>query len=195
MLQYLIPGYIFIVLTSYFFSKRPKNQTFILIWSIVISFLIQSFFYALHLIIFTDTVFPRELKILITTVFSVVLAFLVIWLEKTNVLNKLSAKLFRRTLRDDFWSDIIDSELGTQLKVFLKSGVIYTGKLALREEKGMDSFFAFSDYFVRYPDGRTFKAGDVEIPSVAVIPLREIERAELFYNPSTKVILFSKKNK
>lgn len=106
-------------------------------------------------------------------------------------LNSKYGKMFLNRLNhkspnDDIWLDVIDYDLGTDMRVFLKnSNVYYDGEFTIREEKGNDSWFVFRNYRM-YENGTEVKNGDKKKKRLA-INLNSIERIELFYEDDTKI--------
>ena len=66
---------------------------------------------------------------------------------KSPKVKRSMLKVFHQTLNDDIWSDILNYEVGANLKVYLKDKDYFIiGQYRLNEEKGEDSWFVLSGY-------------------------------------------------
>ena len=93
-----------------------------------------------------------------------------------------------KSIHNDIWSDIVDYDKGTIMKVFMKNNnVIYLGYLGIHEENGNDSWFVLTDYKCIYSNETEFDSRDSSNMTTVAIPLREVERIELFYDNNTKI--------
>jgi len=94
-----------------------------------------------------------------------------------------------KTIHEDIWRNIIDYKNGTILKIYLKSqSAIYIGKLAIHEERSLDSWFVLKDYICMYLEkNEEFDSSLCPQPTAVAINLNEVERVELLYCTDTKV--------
>jgi hypothetical protein len=101
-------------------------------------------------------------------------------------------KTTRKSINNDLWRDVIDCDLGTIVKIFMKSqATVYIGKLAAREENGLESWFLLADYKCKYVDkNEEFNSKTHPTPTRVMIPLSEVERVELFYDTDTELFSY-----
>lgn len=145
-LQYIIPGYISIVVFNFALSNKMdiKNT---LITSCVVSYLLLSFVSLIRIRWFRwipDTaIIISGLSVLI----GVVVACLMAILSQRKWFRIVTVKLFHKTLNNDIWRDVFDLENGSNLKVYLKDKDYYIiGHLKNYEEKENDSWIALSSF-------------------------------------------------
>lgn len=145
-LQYIVPGYISIVILNFALSKKldVKNT---LISSCVVSYLLLSLVSLIRVKWFkwipNTAISNSGLSILIGIIFVCIIAVL----SQRKWFRKITVKLFHKTLNNDIWRDILDLENGSNLKVYLKDKNYYIiGHLKNYEETGIDSWIALSAF-------------------------------------------------
>ena len=192
MLQYFISGFIFLKVFCFLATKNNLNTSFFTILSVVISFVITSTVRLLDAVILPQLEFIIWAEVVVCALTSVCLAFVMYCVYLSKAIRTFLSKFAHKSFNDDIWRDIVDYDKGTTFKVFLKGNeIIYIGKLIAHEEKGLDSWFALKDYTCMYMDEGTttyeFDSTEIDMPSIAVINFRDIERAELFYKVDTQI--------
>lgn len=185
LLQYFIPGYWVLFLFCFLTSKKI-NATTKNILSCVISYILLSLIYLIRNIIPLNLI-PNNalsnsaLSLIIGTIFSILISFILIN-EKTS---KILTKFFYKTINDNIWRDVLDLENGSNLKVYVKDKDYYViGSCDTYEENGDSSWISISG-FAKY-DKITNKEynneeGYINDYSVLyVIRLSDIEHIEVF---------------
>lgn len=168
---FIIPGFLWIMFYCYLRHKPLMNMGLIVFWSLAISYCLRW--------ISNDEI----LWIAIVGIISD-LGLCVFLNSKIGkmCLNKLNHK----SPNDDIWLDVIDYELGTKMRIFLKNSDTYLeGEFTIREEKSNDSWFVLRNYHT-YKNGAEINNRDTQKKRLAV-NLNTIERIELFYEDETKI--------
>ncbi|HBG4218863.1 TPA: hypothetical protein KQD30_001993 [Clostridioides difficile] len=129
LLEYFVPGFIFLTIRNFYYSKDYTKDKYIIVKSIVISFLFYELLYPILMII------PN--KHVSNYLFIIIVIFISIMYLKFNVEDKI-IDIFgvgQRINEDDF-ANIIDVEKGTWVKVYLpEESIIYLGKLKYYSNK------------------------------------------------------------
>lgn len=189
MLQYFVPGFIFICLFSFFRSAK-FNETTVTIWSVVISYLcvvvahvINGWFPALHLSQWGLLLAPSAL--------AVIFSLLSIGVLKLECIKRILLHINHKSQYKSIWDDLIDYKDGTTVFVSMRDqNVGYCGRLFEIEENGTDSWFALSDYCKVDPN--TYEilqnpSGDQGPPTLLTLNLHDISAIELYYNQGSVV--------
>lgn len=183
-LQYVIPGYICVVVFTFALSKKIDTKN-ILVISCVISYALLSIVSLIRIKWFNwipnTAIINSGLSMIIGILFVCLMAIL----SQRKWFKKITVKLFHKTLNNDIWRDVLDLENGSNLKVYLKNQDYYIiGHHKSHEEKGNDSWIALSA-FAKF-DKKTNKNYENE-PSYLdrkdiIITLRfaDIEHIEIF---------------
>lgn len=184
-----LPGFIFMI--TYNWLNNNKNDiSLITIWSLFISVLIKSFCTTIHSFVFRNVQFIDSSKIIIYSLMGVLLSFLIIWLKKSVIIQRLLYISNNKSINNDIFDDIIDYEEPTMMKICIKnSSVYYVGKFCFREEKGLDSWIALINYC--YADKKTneviYDSCSSGLNSIMIINLKDVERIEIIYENESKV--------
>lgn len=145
-LQYIIPGYISVILFEFALSKKINVKN-MLIASCVISYALLSMVSLIRINWFdwipNTAIINSGLSIIIGILFVCLIAIL----SQRKWFRKITVKLFHKTLNNDIWRDVLDLEKGSNLKVYLKDKDYYViGHHKNHEEKGNDSWIALSAF-------------------------------------------------
>lgn len=137
-LQYFLPGYWAIILFSFLNSKKIDRKM-ILVLSCLFSYLSIALISLFKQI--DNALILSGVSFVVLTVLTIVVSILYSakWFKKALV------KLFHKTPHSDIWSDVLEFDKGSNLKVSFKGndvGII--GHHVVHEEKGDDSWFAIS---------------------------------------------------
>lgn len=139
-LQYFIPGYIFLIILISIISKKIENVTVKFIWSCVISYAII----AINNAVFNIT--DIWLDVLITIGMAIFLGILFAKLYLWKTFHKLIFKFFNKSPHDSIWRTLLDLKNGSNLIVFLKNSSHYIiGQYDCHEEKD-DGWFCLTCY-------------------------------------------------
>lgn len=145
-LQYFVPGFIGIKIISRLISKKIEN-TYLFILSCVYSYvfisLIGLFNACVKWSILDNTLAISAIAIILCVIASCIISRVI----KSPKIKKSILNIFHCTLNDDIWADILNYEVGSNLKVYLKDKDYFIiGQYRLNEDKGEDSWFALSGY-------------------------------------------------
>ncbi len=184
-----LPGFIYIQLYSWLNSKK-NDITITTLWSLIISFIIKSFYSVIHSIVVTTYVFNDALKIIIYIITAILLSVLVAALKKWKCVAKFLKWLNDKTLNEDIFDDVLDYKKPCILQIYLKtSPKLYIGRFVLREEKGLDSWIVLSDYVQMNTNNmeEEYCPSDHKQKSMVALNLRDIERIEIIYDNNSEV--------
>lgn len=180
-LEYFIPGYIFIktfqILTS---RKPPKDQ---LVLSIVFSYIIKGICSVGHQYFFTDIVFPWGCRVAVLLFLALILSLITVVISELKFVNEIIIKINHKSIHNDIWQDVIDYNNGATMR-FIYDDVMYIGVLDLHEEKGNDSWFILDDYTIEENNGDTRCSRDMMAKGVntkLAVNLNGVKRVELYY--------------
>lgn len=137
-LQYFLPGYWAIILFSFLNSKKIDKKM-ILVLSCLFSYLsitLISLFKQIN-----NTLVLSGISFIVLTALIIIISILYSAKWFKNVL----VKLFHKTPHSDIWSDVLDFDKGSNLKVYFNDNDIgIIGHHVVHEENGDDSWFAIS---------------------------------------------------
>lgn len=187
-MELFLPGYIFMLLFLWL-NSRKLDLTIIALWSMFISYIIQSIWSIIHQFTLSKIIISSELTIIIYIITAVVMCLVFTYIKNNSlILQKLLYKS-HKTGNDDIFDDIIDYNLPTMMCVYMKSNILYIGKFSIKEEKGLDSWITLINYFSadKETKEKIFDPDEKNLKSVVVLNLRDIERIELIYEDESKV--------
>ena len=176
-LEYFIPGFIFIKIFQLLTSRESSEHQLIL--SIVISYLIKGMCSVGHQYFYSDIVFSWGWRVIILLSFALTLSLITVVISELKFVNKIITKINHKTIHGDIWQDVIDYKKGTTMS-FIYENTEYTGVLDLHEEKGNDSWFILDNYVIK-ENGGTYCARDMRVKSKLAVNLNGIKRIELYY--------------
>ena len=180
-LQFYVPGFIFLSIFRYLTSKIIKDSQSGVILSVVVSYALISITEILttKLNLFKDSVL---IKSGITIVFGSVVSIIFALLFRSVWFSKALAIFFNKTPNDDIWMDILDFKKGSNLKIYERGKDYYvTGHHFVNEEKGSDSWFAITAY-----SKKNFQNDDIiedhskDDKAIFVVRLCDVEHIEIF---------------
>lgn len=181
----------FIFMYTYNWLNNKKNDISLMtLWSLFISFLLKSFYSALHTIVLSDIKIYDSIKIIIFSITGFLLAILFTYLKKTRFFTGLLYKINNKSINDDIFDDIIDYDKKTMMNIYLKSSdIYYIGRFSFREENGINSWISLIDYYCvdKKTNNVVFNPEGGGLNSSVVINLSNIERIELIYEKDSKV--------
>lgn len=146
LLQYIVPGYIVIMMVCFALSKKVNGKN-LLVFSCIVSYVLISFIALLRTRYFTKIPNNPIVNSALSIILGAVLACIIVIVSQRKWFQKVTIKLFHKTLSDDIWRDVFDLENGSNLKVFLKDKDYYLiGHLKNYEEKEDSSWLALSGF-------------------------------------------------
>lgn len=139
-LQYFIPGYLFIIIFRFLTNKKIE-KSIVLIMSCVLSYvflsLTKSYCESTNIFIISA----------ITVIIAVVCGLLFSLIYISKWFSWILVHVFHKTVHDDIWHDVFDFKNGSNLKVYFKDKDYYViGSYRISEDNGNDSWFAISGY-------------------------------------------------
>lgn len=137
-LQYFLPGYWSIILFSFLNSKKTDRKM-ILVLSCLLSYLsitLISLFKQIN-----NTLVLSGVSFIVLTALTIVVSIL----YSTKWLKKVLVRIFHKTPHSDIWSDVLEFDKGSNLKIYFKENDIgIIGHHVVHEENGDNSWFAIS---------------------------------------------------
>ena len=183
------PGFIFIQIYNWLIAKKHMKLSVIIFWSIFISEMIIITYQAGYSIVSITLELEEQVKIFIYLVTGAIFPFVVRWVLGTSCFSKLIAAVSNKSINDSIWDDVIEYDKSTILKVYVKGAdILYVGRFAGREEKGLDSWVVITEYIrANKENGLQYYPEAQDEKSMVVVNMRDIERIEIIYSSDSKV--------
>lgn len=187
-----IPGYLFVRVINFRFSKVTNDDNHLLLKSIVISFIIITTLDQLFSFVNLNFDIEETIIKIIILVFSVVVGL--IWCKILNcrytriLLLKLG---FNKSLNTNIFDDIVDIDKGLKILAFLpEEELIYAGEIRRYEdgEKIDDYFIVLSNYVVIGYDGEEIDNREEDNTKWVMLNTKNISRIELIYHEESEKI-------
>jgi hypothetical protein len=182
-----LPGFIFINIYNWLVARKDMDFSIVVLWSFFISVIIRTVYQAGHSILPIELEIAEQVKTLVYIMTAGISPFFV-WTLKEQCFSKL-VSINNKSINDEIWNDVINYKESTMLKVYLKeSDILYIGRFATREEKGLDSWIAITEYarFNKNNDLQYYSTEQNE-KSMVVVNMRDIERVEFVYQDDSVV--------
>ena len=176
LLEFFVPGLIFISSFQYLTSRKVSKYNFL--YSIVISYILKAIFTVINKRVLYNIEFNWYWRALILCIIAFLLSILVTILSENKLINILFQKINHKSIHDDVWNDVIDYKNGTRVKINTGNG-IYIGILCTHEEKGNDSWFVIKDYYIEEGDFK-YLSTDFEENAKLAINLKDVKYIEIF---------------
>ena len=182
-LQYFVPGIVFIMIMRVFCLKKfAANYTIVL--SCVISYLFVSLIETTNRLTVNwdslkEPIVISGIAILLAIISSVVAALML----KSEWFKKFTLKFFHKTIYEDIWQDVFDFKKGTNLKLYMRDKDYYImGHYRYNEEKGEESWMALSAPSTRDKDTNKIIGISYETKESVITTIRmcDIEKIEIF---------------
>ena len=194
---YIIPDLINLFLSGFIFvytfdwlNGKKRDISLITIWSLFVSFLVQSFYSILHGFILVDIQFNIPAKAIIYSITGLLLALLLTYIKNSKIFIRLLRKLNHKSINDDIFDDIIDYDKITMMQVYIKSSdIYYIGRFSFREENGLNSWISLIYYVCvdRKTNEVLFDPEEAKHDSSVAIKLCDVERIEIIYSEDSEV--------
>lgn len=176
-LEYFIPGYIFI--TTYQLLTSRKSSSYQVILSVIVSYILKAICSIVHKNILTERNFTRYERVIILAVIAIVFSIILVVVTEWKIINNILLRINYKSIHNDIWQDVIDYKKGTTLRITCNDA-IYTGVLFMHEEKGNDSWFVFDNYIIE--KGETIRhSADSEYPARLAISIKDVKLIEIYY--------------
>lgn len=186
-----LPGYIVVALCNWLINN--KMDIYIIgIWSLVISYLIQNFYSAIHIFLITDVDINESIKIVIYIITALIVPFCIVEIYNCNYIKKYLEKYNHKSIFNDVFKATIDYKQRTIMHIYLKnSNVMYSGIFKYNEENGVNSYIVLINYTSYKTDSDSFEimsdAQGGNVKSSVIINMQDIERIELIYEDNSEV--------
>lgn len=182
-LQYFVPGVIFImIIRSLSFKRFAENYT--IVFSCVISYLFVSLIGMINELKIKSESLKEPIVISgIAVLIAILLAFFLSIIFNSKCFKDFTLKYFHKTLYDDIWQDVFDFKNGTNLKVYIKDKEYYImGHYRFSEEKGEESWMALSAHTYRNKETNEIIGLDYSKNEKVLVTIRiyDIEHIEVF---------------
>lgn len=181
LLEYLVPGFIFLTIRNFSFSKDNSKDKYILIKAIIISYL---FLEIINPILFPVINMLRVNSEIRPYLFIFLVTFVSILYVKLNIEDKLISLLgSNKTSQEDCFEAIINSKSGAWIRAYLsEERIIYMGKLKYYDDKeNKDNRKIVLTLFSSYSyDGDKLESNEDDYGSLVLLSMKDIKRIEIF---------------
>lgn len=177
-LEYFVPGFIFITIRNYCYSKNNEKDKYIVLKSIVISFIIMQISQVIVNIFKWNEVFISYISIIIAIISTIL--YIRFKLE-AFIIEKLLGE--NKTPNEDYFDNIIPGKKGAWMRVYINQEVIYMGKILYYEgkETGEDRKIALSNFIsYSYEDSEEWDNHSADDDGIVLISMKNINRMEIF---------------
>lgn len=177
-LEYFVPGFIFIVIRNYCYSKNNDKDKYIILKSIVISFIIMQISQAIVNTLKWNHVWISYLSIVISIVITIL--YMRLKLEE-KIIEKVLGE--NKTPNEDYFDNIISQKEGAWLRAFVNEEVIYMGKIIYYEGKdaGEDRKIALSNFkSYSYNESEEWDDFSDKDKNIVLLSIKSISRIEIF---------------
>lgn len=168
-LQYFIPGYIFIYVFYFFTSKKSSQGQNTLLYAVIVSYFLKS--------IVDTTIFKNNTVFLCLC--ALVASIVTIQLSRRRILEKIFSKINHKAVFEDIWLNVLDYDEGTTLRFTCYDGSTIIGILMFHEEKENNSWFIISDYSIKN-ENEDFSSSRYSYSSKLAVNLKDVKRVEIF---------------
>lgn len=183
LLEYLVPGYIFITIRNFSFSKDDSKDKHIVLKSVVLSFIFLRTIYPIISCILNYFNFPKEL-ILFTFISSIIIIsalYIRLDLEKYIVGVLGNGKTSKEECFDVILND--NYSIGAIARVYLEAEeLVYTGSLIYYDDKlsGDNKKIVLAGYSLDSFCGDEIYNYEGNEKNLVVLHMKDIKRIEIF---------------
>ncbi len=190
---YIVPGYIILRISHFQLSRRADHDQYMLVKSLVVSFVLVSVEEAVWRFVFpgTQTLFTSAFR---NTVIVSSVAAGILWSKFliSGFFEKILLRLgIYRPLRSGIWSDVVDFEYGLWLMAYMSEDkVIYVGKLRRYVEiEVYGNYVVFLSNYTLYDySAQVLKDYVGDSDKWVALHSKDISRVELFYHEKSSKI-------
>lgn len=180
LLDYVVPGFIFLAIRDFSYSKKDKSDKYYIIKCIVLSYLFIKILKPIVLLL-GHLGFNNDI---LTFIFIMdVIAISIVYI-KYKVEEKLVKVLGNgKAVHEDFISNIIDNKKGAWLKLYIsEEKIIYTGKLKYYDNPSMsnDRFIVLACVKTESYSGETLVDNTSDENALVALDMKYIKRIEIF---------------
>jgi hypothetical protein len=193
LMVYVVPGYIIIRINSFQLSRDTAGDYYIIIKSVVVSFVMVTALECIWRIISpgTQPIYLTSFKVVLLIAAVVIGIFWSRFIISDFCANILSRLGINRTLRPGIWQSIVDYEFGLWVMAYISGdGVVYMGKMRrfVENDKSQSYFLLLSNYALYDYSGQLLQDYRQENDKWVVLHSKDIKRVEIYYHPRSKKI-------
>jgi hypothetical protein len=181
LLEYLVPGFIFLTIRNFSFSKDHTKDKYILVKAIVISSL---FLELINPILFPVAKYVKIKDEIIPYIFIFLVTAISILYIKLKIEDKLISLLgSTKTPNEDYFENIINTKNGAWMRAYLpEEKVIYMGKLKFYDDKdtGENRKIALACFSSYSYDNDLIESHENDTDSLVLLTMKDIKRIEIF---------------
>lgn len=184
-----LPGFICILIYNWL-NNNKMETTYIITWSLFISYFMVTFYSAVHAMVLTKIDFNEAVKAVIYYISAALLSVAIAKIKHTKTFGRALYWIAHKTVNSDIFDDAFDYDKPMRLHIFIKNAdYSYIGKLALKEEKGLDSWIVLVDYAKLYNQKQEpqYYLSTDDIKSSVAINLHDVESMQIIYENDSKV--------
>ncbi|MDD3297866.1 MAG: hypothetical protein WCS98_02080 [Bacillota bacterium] len=192
---YIVPGYIILKISHFQLSKKADHDQYILVKSLVVSFVFVSAGEALWGYLFPGVQALCNMAFRNTIIVSSAVAGF-LWskfLTSAFFERALYSLGIHKTLRSGIWGDVVDFEYGLWLMVYIPADrVVYAGKLRRYfETETIGNYVVFLSNYTLYDyNAEVLKDYVGDNDKWVTLHSKDIGRAELFYHENSGKISY-----
>lgn len=189
---YFVPGYIFIRMNCYAFTKDINKINNLLLRSVVVSYMIivlVNFIFGICNIDFNlEYVIVKIILIFVSIIAGVFYPKVVMSKYCSNILKKLG---FSKSFNPNIFDDIIDKENGTWIVVYIpEERVVYQGVLQRYEDsEDLENYFLVLSNYKLYDYKQHIVEDNLFVPNKWImLNTKDISRIEILYSENSQKV-------
>jgi len=187
LLQFYVPGYIFILIYDFISSKKRSDGVNLHLECVVISYV---------LVIVTEIIlvamkvtFSNKISVIIELCVAIVCSYLFAKFMESNLCDKMLSFLkISKSPRASIWDDVIDTQFGTFATIYLhEASLIYQGRIVKYDYESEESnYIALAYYEVYNYDGDKIEEQSTN-QEVCLLKLDSIDRVKFYYHEDSRI--------
>ena len=188
--DYVVPGFVFVRLYLFFTSKSITTEKYRLIVYVISSSMIQAIDKTVLNVLDGRFIWNKLLsfglnRTLMVSLSAAVWAIIAIMVTESSWFNTLCRQINHKSIHENIFRDVIDYS-GSTLELEMKDGTVIVGKLYCHDEKEEASWFVLSDYILdkSMPEGiqeMRIEASNYDNDSVVMVRLSDVKQIRIFY--------------
>lgn len=180
MLEYIVPGFIFLSIRNFAYSKDISKDKYFIIKAIVLSYVFKQTLYEIINPLFMHM---SDSKWITTFIFIILIIIVSILYIKLNIEKFIVSILDKgKTVTEDCFEEIIGKD-AINIRVYLKDeNVIYTGSLTYYDDKFAEDNrkIVISSYLTYDYEGNLIENFGGSESNFVILTLKDIKRIECF---------------
>ena len=183
LLEYLVPGYIFMTIRSFSLSKDDSKDKHIILKSVVLSFIFLRTVYPIISKVLTYFKSPKELILCVFIISIIIISVLYIRFDLEKYFVKVLGN--GKTTKEDCFDVILsdNNSTGVVAMAYLESEkLVYTGSLIYYDDKlsGDNRKIVLAGYTLHTFDGEEIYNYEGIEGNIVVLQMKDIKRIEIF---------------